>query len=188
MMLAKASVKAAANVKMAARDESQTAIAPSADRWHRSPAIAAQTALSPETYAFFAAASVSFWQNCSGVSSPLASRGNSWLITSRRFGYMVACRVSLLFFAVAESLMKSLTSGWAFAASALTSTLPEGPMELIRRMKSYERTAARALITRSSRLAEDALFLNPLVNSYSLARSLTAAYIKLNQPFSDGWV
>lgn len=63
----------------------------------------------------------------------------------------------------------------------------EDALELIRRMKRYERQAARAILTKDRDLAVSALMLHPLVESYSLARQLVDSYIALNKAFSDGW-
>lgn len=59
--------------------------------------------------------------------------------------------------------------------------------ELIRRMKYYERTAAKAIIEKNTSLATDALASHPLVESYSLAQKLISEYIELNKEYSDGW-
>ena len=45
-------------------------------------------------------------------------------------------------------------------------------MELIRRVKIYERLASEAIRTRSISKAIDCLMVHPLVNSYSLAKKL----------------
>lgn len=60
-------------------------------------------------------------------------------------------------------------------------------MELIRRMKRYERMAAKAILTKDRDLAVSALMLHPLVESYSLAKRLIDSYIDLNKKYSDGW-
>lgn len=59
--------------------------------------------------------------------------------------------------------------------------------ELIRRVKYYERTGARAILTRSRKLAIEALMLHPLVDSYSLARRLADDYIQLNREYTGEW-
>lgn len=56
-------------------------------------------------------------------------------------------------------------------------------LELIRRVKSYERLAAKAIVQRDRTAAVDCLMLHPLVNSYSLAVQLVDAYLALNAPF-----
>lgn len=58
-------------------------------------------------------------------------------------------------------------------------------LELIRRVKAYERLAAQAVVHRDRAAAIDCLTLHPLVNSYSLAKELTDAYFALNAPFLD---
>lgn len=60
-------------------------------------------------------------------------------------------------------------------------------LELIRRVKIYERLASQAIRTHDRKAAIDCLALHPLVNSYSLAVSLADAYIRLNASYSDGW-
>lgn len=56
-------------------------------------------------------------------------------------------------------------------------------LELICRVKSYERLAAKAIVHRDRQAAIDCLMLHPLVNSYSLAVKLADAYFELNAPF-----
>ena len=60
-------------------------------------------------------------------------------------------------------------------------------LELIRRVKSYERLASKAIREKSRAAAVDCLTLHPLVNSYSLAVKLTDAYLDLNAEYTDGW-
>ncbi len=59
--------------------------------------------------------------------------------------------------------------------------------ELIRRMKYYEKTAAKAILEKDIALATDALASHPLIESYSIARKLISEYIQLNKDYSDGW-
>lgn len=59
--------------------------------------------------------------------------------------------------------------------------------ELIKRMKLYERDAAKAIVARNKKVAVSALMLHPLVNSYSLACQLVKEYVELNADFSGGW-
>lgn len=54
--------------------------------------------------------------------------------------------------------------------------LPEECMILIRNIKHYERLAVQAVKEKSKDLAVRALMLHPLINSYSLAKELVAAY------------
>lgn len=60
-------------------------------------------------------------------------------------------------------------------------------MELIRRLKLYERLASEAIRTRSILKAVDCLMVHPLVNSYSLAKKLMEAYLESNKEFTEGW-
>ncbi len=59
--------------------------------------------------------------------------------------------------------------------------------ELIRRVKLYERQAARAIAEKNILKAVDALALHPLVESYTIAEKLVESYIELNSAFSSGW-
>ncbi len=63
----------------------------------------------------------------------------------------------------------------------------EQNLELIRRVKNYERLASKAIRERDRAAAIQALTLHPLVNSYSLACSLTDEYIAHNAEYCDGW-
>ena len=60
-------------------------------------------------------------------------------------------------------------------------------LELVRRVKVYERLASQAIRTRSRAAAVDCLMAHPLVNSYSLASALVDEYIRLNAAYSEGW-
>lgn len=60
-------------------------------------------------------------------------------------------------------------------------------LELIRRVKNYERLSSKAIRERSRSAAIQALTLHPLVNSYSLAVKLVDAYIDHNKTYCDGW-
>jgi len=64
----------------------------------------------------------------------------------------------------------------------------EIPMELIRRVKLYERYASKAIRSRSRDDAITCLMVHPLVNSYSLAEELVDAYLKSNQDYIEGWI
>lgn len=59
-------------------------------------------------------------------------------------------------------------------------------MELVRRVKMYERLASRAICRHDRSAAVDCLMLNPLVNSYSLASRLANAYLEHNAPWFSG--
>lgn len=63
----------------------------------------------------------------------------------------------------------------------------EQNLELIRRVKIYERLASAAIRQKSRDKAVQALTLHPLVNSYSLAKTLADKYIAHNRGYSDGW-
>ncbi len=60
-------------------------------------------------------------------------------------------------------------------------------MELIRRMKLYEREAAASILERNISRAVDALALHPLVESYSIAEMLMNDYILLNKDYCKDW-
>ena len=60
-------------------------------------------------------------------------------------------------------------------------------MELIRRVKMYERLASEALRTKSISKAVDCLMVHPLVNSYSLAVQLVNEYLESNKDYTKGW-
>ncbi len=60
-------------------------------------------------------------------------------------------------------------------------------VELIRRMKCYEREAAAAILTSDRNKAVEALALHPLIESYSIAEKLIESYITLNSDYSSGW-
>ena len=59
--------------------------------------------------------------------------------------------------------------------------------ELIRRMKCYERIAARAILSRDKSKAVEALALHPLVESYSIAEKLMDSYIEINSDYCADW-
>lgn len=63
----------------------------------------------------------------------------------------------------------------------------ELPMEMIRRVKQYERLASEALRTKSISKAIDCLMIHPLVNSYSLAKELVEYYVESNKEYTGGW-
>lgn len=60
-------------------------------------------------------------------------------------------------------------------------------LELIRRVKIYERLSSKAIRTKSKQVAVEALTLHPLVNSYSLAKKLIEEYVNLNKEFIGEW-
>ncbi len=63
----------------------------------------------------------------------------------------------------------------------------EQNLELIRRVKNYERLASEAIRNKSREKAIDALTLHPLVNSYSLAKALTDKYLEHNKDYIGEW-
>lgn len=63
----------------------------------------------------------------------------------------------------------------------------EQNLEIIRRVKIYERLASKALINKDISAAVQALTMHPLVNSYSLAKELVGEYIEHNKEYSGGW-
>lgn len=63
----------------------------------------------------------------------------------------------------------------------------EQNLELIRRVKIYERLASQAIREKSKQKAVEALTLHPLVNSYSLASELVEKYIELNKDYTGEW-
>ena len=66
-------------------------------------------------------------------------------------------------------------------------TLPESSKQLICAVKYYERTAAQAIVERNAEKAIDALMVNPLVNSYSLAEELLREYLGIYEEYTGGW-
>lgn len=63
----------------------------------------------------------------------------------------------------------------------------EQNLELIRRVKIYERLSSKAIREKSKKAAIEALTLHPLVNSYSLALKLVESYIEHNKEYIHGW-
>ena len=63
----------------------------------------------------------------------------------------------------------------------------EQNLEMIRRVKIYERLASKAIREKSVRTAVEALTLHPLVNSYSLAKKLMEQYLELNKNYTKDW-
>lgn len=60
-------------------------------------------------------------------------------------------------------------------------------LELIRRVKNYERLSSKAIRERSRSAAIQALTLHPLVNSYSIAVKLVDEFIEHNKNYCGGW-
>ena len=67
------------------------------------------------------------------------------------------------------------------------SDIGELPMEIIRRVKFYERLASEAIRGKSIQKAEECLMMHPLVNSYSRAQSLVKQYLALNKDYIGKW-
>lgn len=63
----------------------------------------------------------------------------------------------------------------------------EQNLELIRRVKMYERLASKAIREKSVQAAVEALTMHPLVNSYSLAKKLIEKYLELNKEYTGEW-
>ena len=63
----------------------------------------------------------------------------------------------------------------------------EQNLELIRRVKIYERLSSEAIRTKSKQKAIEALTLHPLVNSYSLAKKIAEQYFELNKEYTGEW-
>ena len=66
--------------------------------------------------------------------------------------------------------------------------MPAGNLELIRRVKYYERMVARGIVNRSKRDIVESMTMHPLIGSYSLAKSIAAEYFELNRDYIDGWI
>ncbi|MBR3149158.1 MAG: 6-phospho-beta-glucosidase [Eubacterium sp.] len=65
--------------------------------------------------------------------------------------------------------------------------IDEQHLEIIRRVKIYERLASYAIRKKSITAAVEALTLHPLVNSYSLAKKLIGEYMELNKNYTKDW-
>lgn len=63
----------------------------------------------------------------------------------------------------------------------------EQSLEMIKRVKVYERLASKAIREKSIQTAVEALTMHPLVNSYSLATKLIKDYIELNKRYTGDW-
>ena len=63
----------------------------------------------------------------------------------------------------------------------------EQNLEIIRRVKMYERLSSLAIREKSKQRAIEALTLHPLVNSYSLAKKLIDEYLELNKEYTGEW-
>lgn len=63
------------------------------------------------------------------------------------------------------------------------STAHPGNLELVRRVKYYERLAARGIVNGDPRDIVECLTMHPLVNSYSIAKDIARQYVALNKEF-----
>ncbi len=63
----------------------------------------------------------------------------------------------------------------------------EQNLEMIRRVKIYERLSSKAIREKDKAAAVQALTLHPLVNSYSLAKELVDEFIEHNKAYSSDW-
>jgi 6-phospho-beta-glucosidase len=63
--------------------------------------------------------------------------------------------------------------------------IDERQMELIRRVKWYERFAVQAILENDEAGAAEALMFHPLINSYSIAKQLASRYFAYNREFLD---
>lgn len=66
--------------------------------------------------------------------------------------------------------------------------IPEGPLNLMRSVKLYERLTVMAILARSRSLAVEALMAHPLVLSYSLASKLVNEYLSAHAAFVGEWI
>lgn len=66
-------------------------------------------------------------------------------------------------------------------------TVDEQNLELIRRVKMYERLSSEAIRTKSRVKAVEALTMHPLVGSYSLASELIEKYVEHNKDYTGEW-
>ena len=65
--------------------------------------------------------------------------------------------------------------------------VPDIQMSLIRQVKLYERLAAKAIRERDSKTAIHALMVHPLVQSYSLAKSIVHDYLEAHHRYIGDW-
>lgn len=63
----------------------------------------------------------------------------------------------------------------------------EQNLEMIRRVKIYERLSSKAIREKDRAAAVQALTLHPLINSYSLAKELVDEFIEHNKAYSSDW-
>lgn len=65
--------------------------------------------------------------------------------------------------------------------------IDETILALIKKVKTYERLASKALRDKNKSIAIDCLFSHPLVNSYSLSTTLVKEYLESNKDYVEGW-
>lgn len=65
--------------------------------------------------------------------------------------------------------------------------IPFENAEIIKRVKAYERLAAKAIINCDRETAIDSIYLHPLVASYSLAEKFVDSAIQLNKDYTGEW-
>ncbi len=65
--------------------------------------------------------------------------------------------------------------------------IDEQNLEMIRRVKIYERLSSKAIREKSIKTAVEALTMHPLVNSYSIAKELINDYMILNKKYVKDW-
>jgi 6-phospho-beta-glucosidase len=81
----------------------------------------------------------------------------------------------------------SCTIGPEGAHPKKISELPEREANLVRNVKLYERLAVQSILTKNKDMAIDALTVHPLVNSYSIARSLVGDYLDAHKKYAGEW-
>ncbi|MHD0456640.1 family 4 glycosyl hydrolase [Serratia marcescens] len=65
--------------------------------------------------------------------------------------------------------------------------IPDTQKNLISQVKEYERLAVAAILTGNRQLAIKALMVHPLVNSYSLAKTLVEEYLQAHRAYAGHW-
>lgn len=65
--------------------------------------------------------------------------------------------------------------------------IDEQNLEIVKRVKMYERLSSQAIREKSVQKAVEALTLHPLVNSYSIAKKLVKDYLELNKDYTADW-
>ena len=79
------------------------------------------------------------------------------------------------------------TPGSGYIHPLLIGEIPDAIQALMRAVKSYERMAAQAILTRSRKTAVAALMTHPLVVSYSRATALVDDYLKAHAAYIGPW-